>query len=192
MLIDRTYFVGELNIPNTDQLAVSSLTDLFIEKYEERFLKTALGYSLYKAFKAGLQEMTIAQKWIDLRDGVEYVSLSGKTIFYRGLISQPSILVPPPSAPSDKQSPIANYVYYWFIINSHTQTSSMGEKKSQTENAVSISPNNKLVRAWNEMHQWVGELICFLNTKSSTYSEWDSTDQWFALRMFRQINELGI
>jgi hypothetical protein len=89
MLIDRTYFVGELNIPNTSSTAIGSAVDLFIEKYEEQFLNDVLGYSQFKALKAGLQEVPIAQKWTDLIEGVEYTDINSKTKFWRGLVSQP-------------------------------------------------------------------------------------------------------
>jgi hypothetical protein len=88
-LIDRTYFVGELSIPNTSQAAIGSAVDLFIEQYEEQFLNEVLGYTLYKALKAGLQEVPVAQKWTDLIEGVEYIDLADKTRKWKGLVTQP-------------------------------------------------------------------------------------------------------
>jgi hypothetical protein len=88
-LIDRTYFVGELNIPNTSQAAIGSAVDLFIEQYEDQFLNEVLGYTLYKALKAGLQIVPVAQKWNDLIEGVEYTDLAGKTRKWKGLVTQP-------------------------------------------------------------------------------------------------------
>lgn len=88
-LIDRTYFVGELNIPNTNQAAIGSAVDLFIEQYEDQFLNEVLGYTLYKALKAGLQVVPVAQKWTDLIEGVEYVDLANKTRKWKGLVTQP-------------------------------------------------------------------------------------------------------
>lgn len=88
-LIDRTYFVGELNIPNTSQAAIGSAVDLFIERYEDLFLNEVLGYTLYKALKAGLQVAPIAQKWTDLIEGIEYTDLANKTRFWKGLVTQP-------------------------------------------------------------------------------------------------------
>lgn len=92
-LIDRTYFVGELNIPNTSQATIGSAVDLFIEQYEDRFLNEVLGYTLYKALKAGLQEMPVAQKWTDLIEGVEYTDAYSKVRFWKGLVTQaPTVL----------------------------------------------------------------------------------------------------
>lgn len=88
-LIDRTYFVGELNIPNTNQAAIGSAVDLFIEQYEDQFLNDVLGYTLYKALKAGLQVVPVAQKWTDLIEGVEYTDMANKTRKWQGLVTQP-------------------------------------------------------------------------------------------------------
>jgi hypothetical protein len=88
-LIDRTYFVGELNIPNASQAAIGSAIDLFIEQYEDQLLNDVLGYTLYKALKAGLQVVPVAQKWTDLIEGVEYTDLANKTRKWQGLVTQP-------------------------------------------------------------------------------------------------------
>lgn len=87
-LIDRTYFVGEINIPNTNQAAIGSQVDLFIQQYEDRFLNEVLGYTLYKALKAGMQVVPVAQKWTDLIEGVEYTDTADKTRKWQGLVTQ--------------------------------------------------------------------------------------------------------
>lgn len=274
MLIDRTYFVGDLNIPNTSTAAIGSLLDWFIEKYEEKFLLDAFGYSLYKAFKAGMQDDPVAQKWTDLIEGVEYIDCAGKTKFWQGLVSQPpsvlnaldaintitvivgrgqqydpaagqnSTTIPAAlvgkefileqrgvgqlrddeysingstltlssgifavndtyfyksatlaintTTGTSKQSPIANYVYYWYSRNAHSQTATMGEVKSKNENAVSHSPALKMVRAWNEMSRIIRDLKHFLDAKKSDYPEWEDHDSWRMLRLFAPINEFNI
>lgn len=274
MLIDRSYFIGEINIPNTTTTAVGGLLDWFIEKYEEKFLKEVLGYDLYKAFKAGLQEIPVQQKWTDLIEGVEYTDLNSNTRFWKGLVSQPpsvlnaldalntisvtvgdggpydpvvgqsSVTIPAALVGKDfiieqrgvgqlradeysivgntltlttgvfgnsdtyfyksatlaintttgtsKQSPIANYVYYWYIRNNHSQTAAMGEVKSQNENAASYSPALKMTRAWNEMSEWVSELRDYLDSKKSDYPDWEKQDVWRMLKSYRPINEFNI
>jgi hypothetical protein len=274
MLIDRTYFIGELNIPNTSKPEIGGLVDWFIEKYEEKFLTEVLGYELYKAFKAGLQSVTVDQKWTDLIEGVEYTNTQSKTAFWRGLVTQPpsvlnaldaintisvivggggtydpvvgqsSVTIPSSLVGKDfiieqrgvgqlradeysivgstltltsgvfgnsdtyfyksatlaintttgtsKQSPIANYVYYWYIRNNHSQTAAMGEVKSQNENAVFHSPALKMTKAWNEMSEWVCELREYLDSKKTDYPEWEKTDVWRMLRSYRPINEFNI
>ena len=186
MLIDRTYFVGELNIPNTAQAAISSQVDLFIEKYEEKFLRDVLGYTLNKAFQVGLQQPVIDSKWTDLAYGVEYTALGGKVTYWRGLIDAISGNV------SFDVSPIANYVYYWYQRNNHTQTATTGENKAVNENSTTASPSLKLVRAWNEMSIWICELVDYLNAKKDDYTEWADQDVYCMLKKFKPINEFNI
>jgi hypothetical protein len=274
MLIDRTYFVGELNIPNTSQASISSLTDLFIEKYEDEWLREVLGYTLYKALKAGLQVLPVAQKWTDLIEGVEYMNLSSKAKFWKGLVSQPptvlnalnalntisikvgaggtydpvagssSTTIPAAlvgkdfileqrgvgqlltseysivgniltlvsgqfavndiyiyksatlaintSTGTNKSSPIANYVYYWFNRNNYTQASTMSEVKATNENAAIANPSLKMVRAWNEMSEWICELVDYLDAKKDDFTEWADQDVWCMRKKFRPINEFNI
>src|SRR5688500_2809740 len=144
MLIDRTYFVGELNIPNKEQATIGSVVDHFIAKYEAQWLRDVLGYSLYKAFKTGWEMPGPAQIWVDLVDGVEYTDQQGETKYWRGLVAAVS------GESSFDVSPITNYVYYWYMRNNHTQTASTGETKGKHENAEMASMAVKLVRAWNE------------------------------------------
>lgn len=273
-LIDRTYFVGELSIPNTSQAAIGSAVDLFIEQYEEKLLTEVLGYTLYKALKAGLQVVPVAQKWTDLIEGVEYTDLATKTRFWKGLVTQPptvlnaldalnpidivagrgqlydptpatiSTIIPAAlvgktfifekrgvgkliageysvvgntltligdqfaindvytyksatlaintSTGTDKKSLIANYVYYWYIRNNHTQTATTGETKAANENSTMASPALKMVRAWNEMSAWICELVDYLDAKKDDYTQWADHDVWCMRRKFRPINEFNI
>lgn len=186
MLIDRTYFVGELNIPNTSQASIGSLVDLFITKYEKEFLEEVLGYSLYKAFKEGWEVVSPGQKWIDLVEGVEYVSTDGKTKFWRGLDAAISGSI------SFDVSPVANYVYYWYMRNNHTQTASTGETKGKHENAEWANTAVKLTRAWNEMSECICELVDYLDAKKDDYPQWADQDVWCMRRKFRPINEFNI
>ena len=278
MLIDRTYFIGELNIPNANGTAnnnaVPALLDQFIEKYEVKFLTEVLGYELYKALKAGMLEDPVPQKWTDLVQGVEYTDTASNLRFWPGLITQPpsvlnaldavntisvivggggpydpvvgqsSVIIPASlvgkdfiveqrgvgqlltteysivgstltltsglfgnndvyfyksatlaintSTGSNKQSPIANYIYYWYIRNNYSQTAAMGEVKSKTENADQHNPGMKMTRAWNEMSAWTNELRDYLDAKKSDYPQWENSDVWCMLRSFRPINQFNV
>jgi hypothetical protein len=185
MIIDRTYFVGDLNIPNVGTPAIGELVDWFIAKYEPLFLRNVLGYELSKAFLAGLNEYMVDQKWTDLLEGVEYTDTQSKVRTWQGIVAEyPSLI--------GNQSPIANYVYYWFVQNNHSQTAAMGEVKSQNENAAAYNPGQKMVRAWNEMSKWIVELADYLNAKKDIYTEWEKQDEWRMLNKFRLINEFNI
>jgi hypothetical protein len=87
--IDASYFVGELNIPNSDQAPVIERITWFIEKYEPDFLQKLMGYPLYKAFLTGINVVTPSVpdiKWINILYGTEYIDLRGETQKWKGLI----------------------------------------------------------------------------------------------------------
>lgn len=71
-LIDKSYFTGSLSIAQLGQAAVVDSLNIFIQRQEPLFLQAALGYELWEDFVAGLNEMVIDQKWLDLRDGVAF------------------------------------------------------------------------------------------------------------------------
>jgi len=132
-LIDATYFIGEINVPNTDTPAVQENINFFIKKYEAKFLKTLLGVSVYASFIAEMAKPVDeqAQIWKDLKSK---------------LVDE-----------ENKQSPIANYVYKFFQYNGFTVTTGTGETKPKNENSTRASIVPKVVRAWNEMSDWVIE-----------------------------------
>lgn len=274
-LIDRSYFIGELDIPNTHTAEIQERLDWFIEKHEPQLLRDLLGYPLSKAFMTGLMGAPVEQKWIDLLEGVEYTDLYGNVHKWMGLVSQPidlinaldasnsiavivgrgqqydpvvganSVTIPPalvgkefivvqrtygqllPSeysivgntltltAPtvfeigdvyfyksatlalgtvtgSVKQSLIANYIYYHWHRDQATQSVGIGEVATKAENATRVSPAVKMVRAWNEMIDWIKEMVLFLDTRRADYPEWDDQDRHFMRRKFWYINEFNI
>lgn len=88
MLINATYFNGDINIPNSDTEAVIQNIGYFISKYEPDLFIKALGYSFWKAFSEGVQVVApteIEQRWIDLLYGKEYIGVYGLNK-WRGLI----------------------------------------------------------------------------------------------------------
>lgn len=131
-LIDESFFIGEIVVAQTDQVEVSENLQVFIKKYQREFLTLLLGQTVYDQFIAELikPDADIAQKWKDLYN---------KLIFVDGLY---------------KGSPIANYVYYFYMRNNVTQTTGIGEGKGKAENATIGINNDKMVRAWNEMSEY--------------------------------------
>jgi hypothetical protein len=184
MLIDRTYFIGELNIPNTEKATVASQVDYFIEKYEREFLQKALGYSLYKSFTDGLLQDPVLPKWTQLLEGVEYTSLNGRVNYWNGLVSQPLSVI-------NKKSPIAGYVYYWFMRNNFTQTAAMGEVKGTAENAINVSPGMKMEKAWNDVVKSVHAMRDFLRSNHDTYN-WDDSIYYPYRDFFAPVNTMNI
>lgn len=150
MIINSTYFINEIFIAGqANSVDVdSSRSKLlgFISKYEPKFLTELLGQDLYSDLTAGLLEGPIPQKWTDLKNAL--------------------------ANDATKESPIANYVYYWYLRNASSTTVEVGESMQLTENANRVSSIDKQVRAWNEMVDLNKKVIIFLNQNTSDYPNW--------------------
>jgi len=83
-LIDSSYFVGPLTIAQIGQPAVNNNLNLFISRLEVKFLREALGYQLYLDFIDGLSQPIIEQRWLDLRDGVDFETVSNWPNWWAG------------------------------------------------------------------------------------------------------------
>lgn len=150
-LIDKIYFIGELNIAQLSQQAVRDNLTVVINKREPEYLEKVLGYAFYQLYKAGI--IAGEQIWKDIRDGAEYVNADGFTKKWTGF------------ANAALQSPIANYVYYWYIRDNVSFAAGTGEKVGKSDNASNTVPNIKLFRAWNEMVRMNAVLHDFLLNK---------------------------
>lgn len=163
-IIDITYFKGRITLGNvatgSDSLADTDLVDVYIPDMEVEYLKKALGYPLYKAFVDGLAETTPAQKWLDLKNGKEYTK-NDKTYNWGGF------------ANTEKQSPIAYYVYAEYQTNYATTTFNVGEARPQVQNSVNASPGGKIFKAWVEMKRLNCDLYEYLEEYKDTYPEYD-------------------
>lgn len=85
MTIDTSYFQGELSMGQITSPAVVAAVNLYIAKYEDLLLSRLMGYELYKAYKAGINVVSPASKWTDIRDGKEYTPSGGVLTRFRGL-----------------------------------------------------------------------------------------------------------
>lgn len=169
MIIDTSYFFGDILIGQLSEQAVQDKVNWFINQYEPEILRGLLGYETYKLMSAETPE----QRFVDIKTGKEYTDEKGILRKWDGLVS-------------GKISLIAYYVYYWYQRSQSTTTSGTGEGKTQTQNAIPISAMDKMASAWNKMVTLNEELYCFLNTKKDVYTEWydwaikdDSNVQFF-------------
>jgi hypothetical protein len=144
---------AENSLATSSSAAVEETLSLFISKRETEYLQKALGYAFSKLFKDGLDADEVAERWTDLRDGAEYTNCNGIVKKWEGFTND------------EKLSPIANYVYYWYQRDNVSFTATVGEVASKTENAKSVSPYNKMFRAWNEMVDLTRGLYDFLLNK---------------------------
>lgn len=75
-LINSSYFIGPLTIAQLGQISVQDNLNLFINRAEPQLLEAALGYDLWQDFMTGLEQPVIDPKWLALRDGVTFKSVS--------------------------------------------------------------------------------------------------------------------
>lgn len=177
-IIDASYFTGEILIANRSQYEVQEHIDFMITKYENQILDKLLGIQFSNDFKAGLLLDPIPEKWLKLRDGTIY---NNNTMRWNGF------------ANDEKQSIIANYVYYWLTRDNISQTTGIGEVRSTGENSNLFIPVYKQVRAWNEMVDWIADLNRFIALNNADYPYFhDLHCCHFQCHEFRRINSLNI
>jgi len=183
-LIDNTYFIGDIMLPNklTDGGNLSNI-DTYIAKYERQVLINMLGYDLYKALKAQIDSdpQTFTDPWTDFVNGAEY-SVGDYTIKWNGLIN------------SDKQSFIAYYIYFYYMRDLITSTTSSGEILSKVVNGFRITPADKMANAWSRFLELYGSTQDSLYCPSAyryLYENEDSFDLWL-FKPEGTVNKFGI
>lgn len=137
-LIDETYFVNDITIPNPASTDVANKITGAITKYEKEILIKLLGYPLYKLLIAN----PTVEPYKSLIEGADFsFELNGRTIneHWNGLTN------------TDLVSLISYFVYYNIINNTTSKTVGIGEILSMSENGERISPISKMVNAWNNM-----------------------------------------
>lgn len=186
MYLDRTYFTGEIALPQlvssaapamdvasmATQIVGENTLEWFIAKYEPEFLKHLLGNALYKAFIEGMAEPEPLQIWIDLRDQI--YTTSGNFKF----------------------SPAANYVYFFAMRQAVSETAMSGEVRHKPDFAGNISPARKMASAWNDMIDGVNRIRVwvYINREAILDAMGTGGDSWqhWCDREFSRINEFGI
>jgi hypothetical protein len=177
-LIDYTYFVGQINIPNVDKPAVLQSLQSFIDEKENETMCNLLGYDLWNAYKTEIALTTPTQRMVNLRDGIEY-SFGNRLYKHRGLKFVEN---------TTKYSLLAYYIYFHYIRNKTTNTGGTGESIATTENTVAISPIEKSVYSYNRFVELSQEVYRFLQANYTLYPEW-YYNYWNEVR---KTNSLGI
>jgi hypothetical protein len=170
-LIDKTYFKMDINLP------ASNFTDLsnYVSTYEPEILRLLLGEDLYQLVNAFILSNPTAssQAVQDLVLGKEYTVdiglASPSKVKWNGLIN------------TSKISIISYYIYYWYMRNKVSLTTTTGEVKSSYENATRGAVANKVNNSWRRLQKLYGfvdqSLIIpsaynFLYEHESDYPEW--------------------
>lgn len=137
-LVTPDYFVGEINIVGWESSSIPTRERLcaLIATREPEFLEHALGYSFASLFTSGVTNSV--PKYLNIKNGAEWKHENGKTYRFNGLAKDKTTI-----------SPIANFIYYWWCRDNDTQSTTLGETDTKTDNSTSRSANAKAVRAYN-------------------------------------------
>lgn len=184
-IIDATYFVRKINIPNVDatlnprNAPILERLNSFISQYEPECLTKILGYNLYN-----LAKVEDSQRMSDLLNGAEFTDVDGVFRKWNGLKYSPNM------------SLIAQYVYYKFQEDSATQTTGVSTSTNNTEGGTSVSPQYKMIDAWNCFSRETKDMVSFLWNRNQgvtpVYPEYSTEQCYFALNFSRPINFWGI
>ncbi len=169
MLIDQSYFIGEINIPGLTSEDVSGNLDYFISKYETEYLRLALGYPLWKALSDSMDPLTA--RFERLLYGYEFENCHGNMDYWTGLINTPDEIQ---EGALRKTTPIANYIYYNWSCDNITFTTTIGEVKGKAENSTSASVVQKQSRAYNEMSALTDKMLEFVKANAADYPEFNN------------------
>lgn len=177
MIIDKSYFVGHIAIGQRSQLAVQEKLDFFIEKFEKELLLDVLGYDLYQDLLAGMQEIPIKQKWLDLLDGGTFWR-QGEKREWAGLRNK-------------KISVIASYIYYRYMEDIISVATGVGQVQPKGENGNVVYSYRKQVRIWNEMIHYLEDMDYFLRQHILDYPDYKYRAGWRSEK-YNRINQLNI
>jgi len=176
-LIDITYFVRDINIPNSSAPANNLLAA--IKRYEPEILEFLLGYSLAKlvtAYTSGSD-----QRIKDIVEGKEY-SQGAYTVNWNGLKNTELVSI------------LAYYTYIEYLKDKTLSFQSVGVIESMVENGVNVGPSVLIQRAALSLRQLAGyygqdvyapSLFNFLRAHESDYPE-------LIWKEYKPVNALGI
>jgi len=161
-LIDVSYFIKNLHVPNTEEPTSDAYNELevSIDRYVRQFLQLTLGSELFFELNSyvidGELNSSAPQIWLNLVNGCNYTN-NGINYTWKGLIYEEGLF---------KGSILAYYVYCNHFQN--TANSILGQVAIDPKNGVVINPTSHLVNIWNEfIEMYQGS--CSSSTKTTYY-----------------------
>lgn len=162
-LIDASYFIREIHVPNVNESNTDSgvKLDYFIDEKVRLLLSTkALGSVLFTQLDSnvtnGVLSNTAPQKWKDLVNGKTYTK-DGKSYVWEGLLQTKGTF---------KKSLLAYYTYYYWLMDNVSTMGGVGEVRGEAKNAVNVNSTQRLTTIWNEfVRMYQGENACFKGVK---------------------------
>jgi hypothetical protein len=165
-LIDEQYFWGNLTIPNLTQ-----------KRRGEAQMQTQFGINdeIYKYIKR------YQKQYLEMMLGSTLSSTITESKAKALFVDSALVL-----------SPIANYVFFYWMRDNATLNTPTGEKKMNAQNAINISSSGRITRAWNDMVAMNGAVQYAMSIDETidydtTINEIDTESD-----LFNTINEYGI
>lgn len=148
-LIDASYFVDDINIPNTDKTAVQEAIAGIVLIQQPPFLRTVLGEDLYWELKTAVEAselevnpVPLEQKWVDLLDGTET-----KEFYFQGL-----------------RKALGYFCFDKYLAETQSQVTGTGEAAPKKENAYNSRPIYRQVEAYNNMLSEINRMSLLLRS----------------------------
>lgn len=170
-IIDNTYFVRDIDIPQGSRPELNEGLTASIALYEPEVLKQLLGYKLWKLVQAAYDAsvltsnpVALPQIYADLINGAEFsfefrgVTIEEKWVGLRN---------------ASKVSLIVNYVYYHHRRNNVSQFNGIGQTVSKAENSTIVSPRYAIKAAWNKFVDLYGE-TGYVGSTNESYGVWSN------------------
>jgi len=179
-IINKDFFVGDFAVVNKESAAVLEGLNYMIEKLEPQCLREIMGYGLHKAYLATPSDARMQ----DILNGAEYYDCNNILQKFDGLVYDTN------------KSLIAGYVYFYFQQKEATKTTGVNTAVLKGENAIPVSPRDKMISAWNYYSEQTRSLLSFLRYKNSlpvkVYPEIDNVQIAKSLNVSRKINFIGL
>ena len=178
MLVDYTFFQGgildiegavlNIHTPSETNKAIVDSLQGFVMQYESEYLGKLLGEKLYEEFSSYIanEGKTKEKRWDDL--------IARLVVRYSDGDSEVS------------KSPIANYIYFHYLRHNHAQATITGVKAAEDDGRL-VSPERKMIFAWNDMVRMNIRLVRWLKSNKADYPD-IATD----FELLETINSLGI
>ncbi len=135
-LTSEDFEVPPYEIPNLAGVA-NSFSD-YVDEHEETILKELMGVQLYDAFISGLDEDYPEERWINLRDGLDYL-VGEKTYHWVGV-----------------KKMLRPYIVAEWLSDNWDTFSGVGIVQGKAENAKVRNPGKRIAKRWNEFAGYVG------------------------------------
>lgn len=161
-LIDGTYFIKNLVVPNSNaSLDIPNnevSLEVYIDEFARQLLQKSLGHVLFTELDSHISNGVLGgnapTKWNDLVNGKTYTH-DGESYTWKGLLFIEGAF---------KGSILAHYVYLKWHEDQLSTMSSMGEIKGKAINSQSVNSTSKHVKLWNEY------IEMYQGSKGNTYT----------------------